>query len=120
FTAREYYVSGLGSDDAQGSENIVDGQTSLNFRIWGRHALGIQYDAAWRDANYADIPDKHEHVGTISIVYSYLTDTKFGAVEWRAGHQKRNRGKAPAPRKRGADESGWASEVASRLLLRAL
>jgi hypothetical protein len=82
-TAREYYITGVGIDDRHGHENIARGQASFTVRIYGQHALGIQYVASDRDAYYTGIPDKHQTIGTISLVYNYLGDTRFGAVEWR-------------------------------------
>jgi len=34
-------------------------------------------------AQYPDRVDSHQTTGTISLVYTFLGDTKFGAVEWR-------------------------------------
>jgi len=82
-TGREYYVSGVGSDDRHGSERIFRGNASLTVRVYGRHALGIQYVQSRRSAYYAEIPNRHQEVETFSIAYNYLGDTRFGAVEWR-------------------------------------
>jgi len=82
-TSREYYVTGVGIDKRHGHENILRGQTSLTVRIYGPHALGIQYVASDRDAYYGDLPSRHQTMGTISLVYNFLGDTRFGAVEWR-------------------------------------
>jgi hypothetical protein len=82
-TGREYYVSGVGSDDRHGSERIFRGNASFTVRVYGRHALGIQYVQSRRNAYYADLPNRHQMVETISIAYNFLGDTKFGAVEWR-------------------------------------
>lgn len=82
-TAREYYVTGVGIDDRHGHETILRGQASFTVRIFGPHALGIQYVASDRDANYGGIPDRHQTMGTFSLVYNLLGDARFGAVEWR-------------------------------------
>ena len=82
-TAREYYISGLGSTETGGSETIGRLNTGLTVRIYGRHALGIQYLASRRDAHYPDQADSHQTAGTFSLVYTLLGDTNFGAVEWR-------------------------------------
>jgi hypothetical protein len=83
-TGREYYVSGVGSTERRGSETIARGTASFTVRVYGRHALAVQYIASARDAHYPDIPDRHQTVGTISLAYVFLGDTRFGAVEWRA------------------------------------
>src|ERR1035437_4791073 len=51
-TAREYYISGTGSDDKRGTETIFRGNAGIIVRIFGRNALGIQYVASHRDAHY--------------------------------------------------------------------
>jgi len=80
---RGYYVSGTGSDNTEGSERIVRASTNLNVRIYGRHGLGIQYVESIRDAKYGNSPNKHQSDGAVSLVYTFLGDTHFGAVEWR-------------------------------------
>ena len=80
---RGYYVSGTGSDDAKGSETIVRASTNLNVRVYGRHGIGLQYVKSIRDARYGTAPSRHQSDGTVSLVYTFLGDTHFGAVEWR-------------------------------------
>jgi hypothetical protein len=82
-TARGYYISGLGSTETGGNETIGRLNMGLTVRIYGRHALGIQYLASRRDAQYPDRANSHQTVGTFSLVYTLLGDTRFGAVEWR-------------------------------------
>ena len=82
-TARGYYISGLGSTETGGNETIGRLNMGLTVRIYGRHALGIQYLASRRDAHYPDRADSHQTAGTFSLVYTLLGDTRFGAVEWR-------------------------------------
>ncbi len=85
-TGRQYYVSGVGSDNKTGLERIFRGNASFTVRVYGRHGIGIQYVQSRRDAFYADLPDRHQMVETVSIAYNFLGDTKFGAVEWREFH----------------------------------
>jgi hypothetical protein len=82
-TGRGYYISGLGSTETGGSETIGRLNVGLTVRIYGRHALGIQYLASLRDANYPDRANSRQTAGTFSLVYTLLGDTRFGAVEWR-------------------------------------
>ena len=82
-TIRGYYISGLGSTETGGNETIGRLNIGLTVRIYGRHALGIQYLASRRDARYPDQANSHQRVGTFSLVYTLLGDTRFGAVEWR-------------------------------------
>jgi hypothetical protein len=87
-TAREYYISGLGSTQTDGSERIFRGNASLIVSLYKRHGLGIQYNMSRRDASSAGIPGTHQTVGSWSIAYNFLGDSRFGAVEWRPGEIK--------------------------------
>jgi hypothetical protein len=82
-TAREYYISGFGSTQTDGSERIFRGNASFTVSVYKRHALGIQYVLSRRDASSPDIPGSHQAVGTWSLAYNFLGDSRFGAVEWR-------------------------------------
>ena len=82
-TGQEYYVSGVGSTESRGSENIARGTASFTARIYGPHAIGIKYVASQRDAHYPDIVDRHQTIGTVSVAYTFLGESGFGAVEWR-------------------------------------
>ncbi len=79
-TGREYYISGLGSDDKRGTETIFRGNAGIVVRVYGRNALGIHYVASHRNAHYRDFPNKYQTVGTFSLTYTFLSDTHFGAV----------------------------------------
>ncbi len=79
-TAREYYVSGTGSDDTRGSERIFRGNVALVVRVYERNALGLQFVASHRTAKYNVFPSRHQTVGTVSLTYTFLSDTHFGAV----------------------------------------
>ena len=82
-TAREYYISGFGSTQVDGSERIFRGNASFTVSVYKGHALGIQYVMSRRDASSPDNPGTHQTVGTWSLAYNYLGDSRFGAVEWR-------------------------------------
>jgi hypothetical protein len=79
-TGREYYITGLGATRTDGSERIFRGNASFTVSVYKRHALGIQYVMSRRDSS---ITESHQRVGTWSLVYNYLGDSRFGAVEWR-------------------------------------
>jgi hypothetical protein len=51
-------------------------------RVYDHHALGIQYIGSVRDAQFENRADTHQRAGTVGLVYTYLGDAKFGAVEW--------------------------------------
>jgi len=80
-TAREYYVSGLGSDDVHGSETIFRGNFGMTLRVIGAHALGVQYVASTRDARYGKLPNNKFSEGTVTLVYSILGGNTFSAVK---------------------------------------
>jgi hypothetical protein len=82
-TARDYYVSGVGSDDSRGSEKIFRGNVGATFRIRGGNAIGFQYVLSTRSAEYGTMPDKKMQEGTVTIVYTILGNERFGAVNWR-------------------------------------
>jgi hypothetical protein len=91
---RGYYVTGSGQfnslstssnpvDSAGGSETIVRLKTGFNIRVYGRHGLGLQYIESMRDSQYGSQPSRHQRDGTVSLVYTFMGDKHFGAVEWR-------------------------------------
>ncbi|MDP2969756.1 MAG: DUF3943 domain-containing protein [Deltaproteobacteria bacterium] len=82
-TGRAYYLTGMGGEDPGGREAIARLNMGFTVRIYGRHALGIQYIASIRDAQYPDRADSHQTRGTVSLVYTFLGNPRFGAVEWR-------------------------------------
>ena len=82
-TAQEYYVSGLGSTEDRGSENIARGTASFTVRVYDRHAIALKYIMSQRDAHYSDLPRTYQSVETLYLAYTFLGSTGFGAVEWR-------------------------------------
>lgn len=82
-TSRGYYVSGHGSDDGSGSETIFRTNAGVTFRVWGRHALGAQFTESLRISKYNNIPTRSQSEGAITLVYTYLGNSRLGAVEWR-------------------------------------
>ena len=82
-TGRAYYLTGMGGNDPEGREAIDRLDMGVTVRIYGRHALGLKYIASVRDAEYPDRADSHQSLGTVSLVYTLLGSSRFGAVEWR-------------------------------------
>jgi hypothetical protein len=80
--AREYYVSGLGSDDVHGSETIFRGNAGANLRIIGGHTLGVRFVESTREAKYGKVPNKRFSEGRVTIAYSFLGANQFSAVKW--------------------------------------
>ena len=81
---RDYFVSSLASTEQRGSENILRGEASATLRIYRRHAITVKYIVSHREANYPDLGDRHQNLGTVWLFYTLLGDTRFGAVEWRS------------------------------------
>ena len=83
-TGHEFYLSTCGASEP-GKENILRLNAGLTVRLFGRHALGVRYLISNRDLDYPGIIERHETMGSLGIFYTYLTDTRFGAVAWREG-----------------------------------
>jgi Domain of unknown function (DUF3943) len=87
-TGRQYYVAGVGSGQGTtrerfGQEIISRVGVGLTVRVFGPHAIGLQYLASRRETSASDLRDRHQSVETVSLTYNFLGDTRFGAVEWR-------------------------------------
>ena len=87
-TGRGYFVAGTGSGGGVstseiGGEIIARGNVGLTVRVYGPHAIGVQYLVSSRDTRLSGGPDRHQSVQTVSLSYNFLGHTRFGAVEWR-------------------------------------
>jgi hypothetical protein len=80
-SAREYYVSGVGSDDASGSEQIFRGNFGITVRVLGGNSLGAQFVESTRDARYGTLPNRKSSEGAIAVSYSMIGASRFGAVK---------------------------------------
>jgi hypothetical protein len=80
---RDYYVSDKASGDSAGSENIARAFVALTARIHDLHGITLKYTFSRRDARYPSLPDTRQTVGAVSLGYTYLGQTRFGAVDWR-------------------------------------
>jgi len=81
-TGREYYVSGVGSLESRGNENVIRGESTLTLRLFGRHALALKYVESLRNAHYPDLAPTHQSVRAYSLFYTLLGDTELGTVNW--------------------------------------
>jgi hypothetical protein len=80
-TERYYYVSGTGSDNPGGNESVHRLNAGITIRLFGRQAIGFEYIASTRSAHYPGLPDSHQAVGTVALVYTLLGKAGFGAVK---------------------------------------
>lgn len=84
-TFREYYISKVAATESTGSEDISRADTALTVRVFDLHGITLRYSQASRNGRYATLPTSHQTVGTVSIGYTYVGHTRFGAVDWRPG-----------------------------------
>jgi Domain of unknown function (DUF3943) len=82
-TGREYYVTSVLSQEQRGDENILRGDGSFTFRIFDQHGIALRYLISHRDAHYANVEFRNQTVETFSLMYVFLGNSGFGAVEWR-------------------------------------
>ena len=82
-TVREYYISRVGATESTGSEDITRADTALTIRVYNLHGLTLRYSQASRNGRYASLPTSHQSIGTFSIGYTLVGQTRFGAVDWR-------------------------------------
>jgi len=85
---RQYWVVGVGngaSPNAElfGHEQINRANVGLTVRVYGPHALNLNYMVSTRDARVTGLGDRHQSVETLTLSYNFLGHTRFGAVEWR-------------------------------------
>jgi hypothetical protein len=85
---RQYHVLGTGAEAASdtstfGHELIHRANVGLTVRVYGPHALSLQYVVSSRDATAVSGASRHQSVETVTLSYNFLGHTRFGAVEWR-------------------------------------
>jgi hypothetical protein len=76
FTGRGYY-----SDGSRIDQLLLRGDAGLTVRLWGNHGVSVRYAESLRDIKGND-PLRNVREGTVSVVYTFLSDTHFGAVTW--------------------------------------
>jgi hypothetical protein len=82
-TVQDYYISRFGATESTGSEQIARADASLTVRVYNLHGITLRYSESRRVGTYASLPTSRQTVGTISIGYTLLGQTRFGAVDWR-------------------------------------
>lgn len=82
---REYYLSDVASSSPKGSETIGHFNFGVTVRLHERHALQAQWLLSSRNGNYSGIPGQHQQMARFALLYTLLSDTNFGLVEWRQG-----------------------------------
>jgi len=85
---RQYWVVGIGngaSPNAEqfGHERIDRANVGLTVRVYGPHALSLNYVVSSREVHLSGVGDRRQSVETLTLSYNFLGHTRFGAVEWR-------------------------------------
>ena len=81
-TLRDYYVSGIASHQHNGSENIARADALFTLRVHNHQAMSVRYIWSRRAARYPDLGDVIQSRGSFGLFYTYLTGSRFGAVDW--------------------------------------
>jgi hypothetical protein len=89
-TARGYYISRLAASESTGSETIDRFDVALTIRVFDLHGITVRFSQSKRDGRYVGLPDSHQSVSTVSIGYTLLGHTRFGAVGWRDADMQRS------------------------------
>lgn len=87
-TARGYYISRLAASESTGSETIDRFDVALTVRVFDLHGITVRFTKTTRDGRYVGLPDSHQVVRTISLGYTLLGHSRFGAVDWREGAER--------------------------------
>jgi hypothetical protein len=83
-SVRDYYVSRIAASESTGSENMGRADISITVRAYNLHGITLRYAESRRDGTYASLPTSHQSIGTVSISYTLLGQTRAGAVDWRS------------------------------------
>jgi hypothetical protein len=87
-TARGYYISRLAASESTGSETIDRFDVALTVRVFDLHGITVRLSKSNRDGRYVNLPESHQSVRTISLGYTLLGHSHFGAVDWREGESR--------------------------------
>ncbi len=81
---REYYIDQFGSSKPKGNELMGRTEAGITVRIVGNHAISFRFLSARRD-EYPPGTHNVQTMNEVTLSYTYLSDERFGAVEWRNG-----------------------------------
>lgn len=82
-TAREYFVSNVGSGTSGGHDNIVRADAALTFRVDKQQAISFKVLGNRRDARFAGPGTQRQTQVTVGVFYALLGQDRFGTVDWR-------------------------------------
>ncbi|HYP67539.1 MAG TPA: DUF3943 domain-containing protein [Thiobacillaceae bacterium] len=82
-TAREYFVSDVGSGTSGGHDNIIRADASFTWRIAKQRAITIKVLGNRRDAKFTTLGSSRQTQVTAGIFYTFLGQDHFGTIDWR-------------------------------------
>jgi hypothetical protein len=82
-TAREYFVSKVGSGTSGGRDNIIRADASLTYRVAKRNAVTLRVVGTRRDASFDGGPTTRQSQVTVGLFYTLLGQDLFGVDDWR-------------------------------------
>lgn len=65
-----------------GSENIARADALFTLRLHNHQATSVRYIWSRRAAEYRDLGDVIQSRRSFGLFYTYLTGSRFGAVDW--------------------------------------
>lgn len=77
-TSRQYFTSGNLSPEPESWERTNFTQASLLWRVWGLHALGVEWSGARRAAFFPRLPVITARSNQLEFFYSLLSDRGMG------------------------------------------
>lgn len=80
---RGYYITASTLDQL-----VLTGGAGVTVRLAGNHGVSLRYDEFFWDPRGDRGPERQRSEATVSLVYTFLSDTRLGAVEWREGATK--------------------------------
>jgi hypothetical protein len=82
-TARQYFVSRVGSGTSGGRDNIVRADAALTYRMAKRHAVALRVVGTRRDASFDGGETSRQTQVTVGLFYTLLGQDLFGIADWR-------------------------------------
>lgn len=79
---REYYISDWHGSSPGGYELIGRANAGFTVRVHSQHSIGLQFTSTTRDSHVTGGRDRNQTEEIVSLVYTLLGDSNFGAVEW--------------------------------------
>ncbi len=82
-TARDYFVSSVGSGTSGGHDNIIRVDAALTYRIDKQQAVTFKVLGNRRNAHFVDPNSQRQSQVSAGIFYTLLGHDRFGTVDWR-------------------------------------